>query len=305
MPPPPPSSPFTSPRLTYRAIHPTADRQIFTAINADPNGYPASNFSNAKLPGPNDTDKFLKQCSEDSLLGAIIWLPHDPSLTGEPLAREIRRLENEEKEKGVEGTVVSRYGIAIGEIHLSALPQHSMHHRHTEIGLDILPAWQGQGYGTEAITWALEHAFHRLGMHRVSIRAFEYNDGAVRLYEKLGFVQEGREREAYWWEGRWWDGIWMGILEREWRVLREAGGLGGGRMSKGRSPVDAAVAVKGRGEKVHSRKGSHEEEGGLQKRARRELDLDFDLDFEAAGSPFEASRMYVNSLITGQKLVDR
>jgi RimJ/RimL family protein N-acetyltransferase len=41
------------------------------------------------------------------------------------------------------------------------------------------------------------------------------------LYEKIGFKVEGREREAYWHEGRWWDGVELGMLEGEWRSLKE------------------------------------------------------------------------------------
>lgn len=51
--------------------------------------------------------------------------------------------------------------------------------------------------------------------------AFEFNDGAVRLYKKLGFVLEGREREAIWHEGRFWDGIEYSMLQREWKELVE------------------------------------------------------------------------------------
>lgn len=94
------------------------------------------------------------------------------------------------------------------------------HHRNTEMGIDILPPYQGKGYGTEAIRWALEYAFHRAGLHKVRIRAFEWNEGAVRLYPRLGFALEGRERESLWHEGRFWDGIEFGMVESEWREIQ-------------------------------------------------------------------------------------
>ena len=53
----------------------------------------------------------------------------------------------------------------------------------------------------------------------MSVRAFEWNTGAIKLYERLGFKHEGRGREALWHEGRWWDGLEMGMLEGEWREL--------------------------------------------------------------------------------------
>jgi RimJ/RimL family protein N-acetyltransferase len=87
--------------------------------------------------------------------------------------------------------------------------------------LDILPAYQGKGYGSEAIEWALDYAFRRVGLHRVQVRGFSYNAGAIRLYERLGFVVEGREREAVWYEGSWWDTVTLGMLEGEWREMQK------------------------------------------------------------------------------------
>ncbi|KAF1931112.1 acyl-CoA N-acyltransferase [Didymella exigua CBS 183.55] len=110
--------------------------------------------------------------------------------------------------------------LAIGEIHLSKLPANAIHHRSTEIGIDILPWFQGKGYGREAIEWALYYAFRRAGLHRVKITAFEWNTGALRFYEKVGFKVEGREREALWHEGRFWDQVVLGMLEGEWRAMQ-------------------------------------------------------------------------------------
>ena len=75
----------------------------------------------------------------------------------------------------------------------------------------------GRGYGTETVELMLGHAFERLGLHRVGLSVFAFNDRAVRAYLKAGFREEGRLRDAVWRDGEWWDEIQMGILEREWR----------------------------------------------------------------------------------------
>ncbi len=84
-------------------------------------------------------------------------------------------------------------------------------------------AW-GLGYGTEATELMLEHAFTRLGLHRVSLSVFSFNERAIRSYRKAGFRVEGRAREAIWREGRYWDEIQMSILEHEWRELQAGHG---------------------------------------------------------------------------------
>lgn len=74
----------------------------------------------------------------------------------------------------------------------------------------------GRGLGTEATELMLAHAFERLGLHRVGLSVFSYNPRAIRAYEKAGFSNEGRQREAILREGRYWDEIQMGILAEEW-----------------------------------------------------------------------------------------
>jgi len=79
-------------------------------------------------------------------------------------------------------------------------------------------AW-GQGFGTEATRLMVDHAFRALNLHRVALTVFAFNDRAIRSYRSVGFVVEGRAREAIWREGRWWDEISMSLLDSEWAGL--------------------------------------------------------------------------------------
>ena len=79
-------------------------------------------------------------------------------------------------------------------------------------------AW-GRGYGTDATRLMVDHAFTSLGLHRIALTVFAFNDRAIRSYRSVGFVVEGRAREAIWREGRWWDEISMSILDSDWTAL--------------------------------------------------------------------------------------
>jgi len=79
-------------------------------------------------------------------------------------------------------------------------------------------AW-GRGYGTEATRLMVGHAFSGLGLHRVGLTVFAFNDRAIRSYRSVGFVVEGRAREAIWRDGRWWDEISMSMLDSDWAAL--------------------------------------------------------------------------------------
>jgi RimJ/RimL family protein N-acetyltransferase len=74
----------------------------------------------------------------------------------------------------------------------------------------------GQGYGTEAVRLALKFAFDELNLHRVQLTVFSYNERAVALYEKLGFVREGAFREHLQRDGQFYDMYLYGLLRREW-----------------------------------------------------------------------------------------
>ena len=81
-------------------------------------------------------------------------------------------------------------------------------------------AW-GRGYGTEATRLMLDHAFGQLGLHRIALFVFEFNERAIRTYRRCGFVVEGRARESIFRDGRWWDELAMSVLESDWRRLRD------------------------------------------------------------------------------------
>jgi RimJ/RimL family protein N-acetyltransferase len=77
----------------------------------------------------------------------------------------------------------------------------------------------GKGYGTDALRVLLRYAFNELNLYRVSLSVLEGNARAIRSYEKCGFRYEGRERQAWAYDGRRWDEIYMGLLREEWLTM--------------------------------------------------------------------------------------
>jgi RimJ/RimL family protein N-acetyltransferase len=77
-----------------------------------------------------------------------------------------------------------------------------------------------RGLGTEATRLAVGHAFDTLGLHRVQLEVYAFNPRARRVYEKVGFVHEGTQREALLFDGAWVDLHLMGMLDQEWRAAR-------------------------------------------------------------------------------------
>jgi RimJ/RimL family protein N-acetyltransferase len=83
------------------------------------------------------------------------------------------------------------------------------------------PADRGQGFGDETLQLLLRYAFDELNLFHLTAMLPEYNQVALRLFEKLGFVEEVRRRQAMNRDGRRYDIIQMGLLMDEWKVQEE------------------------------------------------------------------------------------
>lgn len=78
----------------------------------------------------------------------------------------------------------------------------------------------GQGSSTDAMQVMLRFVFEELGINKVELNVWSYNDRARRTYEKVGFRVEGTRRDATFHAGRYWDEIQMGILRSEYLESR-------------------------------------------------------------------------------------
>ena len=68
---------------------------------------------------------------------------------------------------------------------------------------------RGEGIGSDATRLTLDWAFHILGLRNVMLEVYDFNDGAVRAYERAGFRAIGRRRDAVLALGTWADSILM------------------------------------------------------------------------------------------------
>ncbi len=80
--------------------------------------------------------------------------------------------------------------------------------------------WNG-GYGTEVTQLMVAYGFEVLNMHKVWLGVTAENLGAVRCYEKVGFVKEGVLRDETYRNSRYYDAVRMSILRPEYDQLRD------------------------------------------------------------------------------------
>jgi diamine N-acetyltransferase len=90
--------------------------------------------------------------------------------------------------------------------------------RSIRVGGDILPVYQGEGYGKSMLELLKKYCFDYLNMNRMWLLVLATNDSAIRLYQNAGFVEEGCQRRAIYRHGCYIDYIMMSLLKSEYNV---------------------------------------------------------------------------------------
>lgn len=90
--------------------------------------------------------------------------------------------------------------------------------KNAEIGYWLGKSFVRRGVMTKAVRVLVDHAFDRLGLNRVEIRAATGNQASRGVAEKLGFVHEGTIREMEWVNDRFLDHEIYGMLKSEWQA---------------------------------------------------------------------------------------
>jgi RimJ/RimL family protein N-acetyltransferase len=164
----------------------------------------------------------LRAYREDDLKNVMAWV-NDPAVTR--YLHEMRPRSVVEEREWLERTmrnddpgsfslaIDSAEGEYLGGIGLMHIDRRN---RSAEVGIVIArPDDWGQGLGTEAMMLILRHAFEEMNLHRVQLRVYDFNERGMKSYAKIGFVEEGRLREALIRHGKRHDVLIMGILAEE------------------------------------------------------------------------------------------
>ena len=145
------------------------------------------------------------------LLGDGEWDP-------QPLAAREKRYDTRVADEDKAWFVIEVSGTIIGDL--------SLHHRDrrsrvSAFGIGIYdPAYLGQGYGRGAIGLMLDWAFRVQNYERIWLDTWATNERALRCYQSLGFVEEGRQRRHLFVDGKYVDAVLMGLLRDEWQARR-------------------------------------------------------------------------------------
>ena len=158
----------------------------------------------------NDMERFFRWFN-DPKLRRLVVLPFPTTRMAE---KEFIGRVTKLKDGVVLSIIVKKGGRLIGSVSLFKLDTVS---RKAELGIAIADlTMTRKGYGTEAMRIMLDYAFGTLNLNRVELGVHDFNRRARAAYRKLGFVEEGRKRQAYYCDGKYHDDIVMAVLRDEW-----------------------------------------------------------------------------------------
>ncbi|GAA2819907.1 GNAT family N-acetyltransferase [Streptomyces showdoensis] len=142
------------------------------------------------------------------------WRPVSPG------SKDPRLVVDDTQERHVPFSVVELDGGAlVGSASLWGIDNHN---RLAHIGLGLLPASRGKGYGTDVVDVLCQYGFVVRGLRRLQIETLEDNAAMLGAAERNGFVREGVLRSSAWVMGEFLDEVLLGLLDHEWKAGRAA-----------------------------------------------------------------------------------
>ena len=130
-----------------------------------------------------------------------------------PPLDQVRRFVLDRIAAGDPGFVAIVRGEVVGWCDISRLDR-LIHAHRGALGMGIVTSYRGRGLGLRLINETLAQA-RKAGFVRVELSVHADNARAIALYDKVGFVREGVQRDAIRIDGQYGDTIMMAIVERE------------------------------------------------------------------------------------------
>lgn len=168
-----------------------------------PERIPTRNEYNAGLliraPSPADAEEINALQNMPLVRAGTLRLPHAQ------ISETRKRLEN--PTQGAMSLVAVLDGSIVGNSGISRFSGRRAHA--CSLGIGIHDDYQGKGIGSALMSEMMDAADNWLDIRRIELTVFTDNAGAIRLYEKFGFVREGILRDFAFRNGRYADALAM------------------------------------------------------------------------------------------------
>ena len=161
-----------------------------------------------RIAGPDDAVALMRLKQRlDEQTSFMLLEPDERDTSTHTLARHLEEVSRSENSVVI---VAARHGELAGYVELAG-GKFRRNRSTTHVIIGVLAEASGQGVGTrllvEAKRWAADHA-----LHRIELNVMAHNHRAIALYERMGFVHEGRRVDCLLIDGTFLDELYMAMI---------------------------------------------------------------------------------------------
>lgn len=156
---------------------------------------------------PDDAEAIARIFDTPRAVAGTLQIPH--------MSVESRRKRLSELDDGSYPLAAVVDGEVVGQLTLHSTSRSPRRKHVGSLGMAVRDDWQGRGVGTALMIACIDLADNWLNLRRLELEVFVDNAPAIRLYEKFGFVIEGRQVDFAFRDGQYVDVFVMGRIRPE------------------------------------------------------------------------------------------
>jgi len=161
-----------------------------------------------RIAGPNDAVALMKLKQRlDEETSFMLLEPDERDTSIQALARHLEEVSQSENSVVI---VAGRHGDLAGYVELAG-GRFRRNRSTTHVVIGVLAEASGKGVGTGLLEEAKRWAAAR-GLHRIELNVMAHNHRAIALYERVGFVHEGRRVDCLLIDGKFLDELSMAMI---------------------------------------------------------------------------------------------
>ena len=161
-----------------------------------------------RIAGPDDATALMKLKQRlDQETSFMLLEPGERDTSTEALARHLEEVSRSQNSVVI---VADQHGDLAGYVELAG-GKFRRNRGTTHVIIGVLAQASGQGVGTGLLREAKRWAAAR-GLHRIELNVMAHNHRAIALYERAGFVREGRRVDCLLIDGKFLDELYMAMI---------------------------------------------------------------------------------------------